>query len=359
MALVSKRNYKTVLGDTTLELEANTGESFLIKDVKIYNPATDYATFNIETNTVGYFRVGGVLGSHLPFPAGRSQHSHDMLTGATEVAVMANGALIADAGGIEMAAPRLAETAASTLYSRVLQLAKAGLIGGKTIIRLLIELGYFNGYPIAQGETFSIAGVAQADAIQMVEYEVYDPGDQMPEMPNGSKGTEKLYINYGGSGAVINLTGNTLLNKTANPAEFPDFPFGKNVPGNRQIDLIGLLASDVAPSANEGTNYTYSKYLSFFHDTQFLFDEDKNGLLYYNPIATALGTMDHVGEGYSVGGNLSDIDARFPHIFDPAIVFDDGEELVIQWNTERTLTGQSISEALQEIGLILKLRPKT
>ncbi len=359
MALVSKRNYKTVLGNTALELEANTGESFLIKDVKIYNPATDYATFNIETNTVGYFRIGGVLGSHLPFPSGRSQHSHDMLTGSTAVAVMANGALIADAGGTETAAPRLAETATSTTYARVLQLAKAGLIGSKTIIKLLIELGIFDGYPIAQGETFSIAGVAQADAIQMVEYEVYDPDDMAPDMPNGSKSSEKLYINYGGSGATINVTGNTVLTTPANPAEFPDFPFGKNVPGNRQIDLIGLLASDVAPSANDGTDFTYSRYLSFFHDTQFLFDEDKNGLLYYNPIETALGSMDHVGEGYSVGGNFSDIDARFPHIFEPALVFDDGEELVIQWNTVRTLAGQTISEALQEIGLILKLRPKT
>ncbi|HID30015.1 MAG TPA: hypothetical protein EYP19_08430, partial [Desulfobacterales bacterium] len=75
MAIKEHFAVKTVLGDNAIELRADPGEAFLVKDILIHNPATDYATVKIEKTTVGYFRVGGSLGSHLPFPYAPTKHA--------------------------------------------------------------------------------------------------------------------------------------------------------------------------------------------------------------------------------------------------------------------------------------------
>jgi len=48
MAIKSRRNFKVQLGAPDLTLSANTGESILIRDVKIYEPAAIYANFLIH-----------------------------------------------------------------------------------------------------------------------------------------------------------------------------------------------------------------------------------------------------------------------------------------------------------------------
>jgi hypothetical protein len=58
MGLLQPLAVKTVLGDTDLELKADPGESFLIKDIRIYNPASNYVTLQTSKTTVGYYRVG-------------------------------------------------------------------------------------------------------------------------------------------------------------------------------------------------------------------------------------------------------------------------------------------------------------
>ena len=94
MALKSRQNFKTQLGDTDLTLEAKTGESFLVKDIRIFYPLTSYATVHIDRATVGYFRVDGGLGSHLHFPFGRADHSHDLKTGTVAAAAVGDGAIL-------------------------------------------------------------------------------------------------------------------------------------------------------------------------------------------------------------------------------------------------------------------------
>ncbi|MQY78064.1 MAG: hypothetical protein GH151_02545, partial [Bacteroidetes bacterium] len=74
--LISKRNFKTVIGNTDLELEAKTGQGLLIKNIMIFDPTLNYITVSISKTTVGYFRVGGGLGSHLSFHLGRAWHEN-------------------------------------------------------------------------------------------------------------------------------------------------------------------------------------------------------------------------------------------------------------------------------------------
>ncbi len=219
MALISKRNFKTQLGNTDLELEAKTGQGLIIKNVMIKNPLLDYVTISISKTTVGYFRVGGVLGNHLSFHVGR---------------------------------------AVPTPF-----LSTPGNVGQNSLLAYLFNLGLFTGYPVASGEKFLIQGAKQSTSVQSVEFEIWDAADITPEMENGSKASSYLYVNYGRSASTINVTTDVILSVTNNPAEFPDFPFGKIVPANRNIELLGILASDVMPATWSPGNRTYTKFLKF------------------------------------------------------------------------------------------------
>jgi len=355
--LLSKRNFKTVFDDEDLELEAKTGQGLIVKNIAIFNPKTSYITTSIAKTTVGYFRVGGVLGSHLPFPIGRSEHSHNFTTSTAAAASCASGAFAENAGGVEIATFRIANSTADTVYPRIPNLSKSGHIEQKSILQLLFDLGLFLGFPIASGEKFVISGAKQAGAIQVVEYEIWQSADVNPEMQNGSMSTTYFYLNYGRSADVINVATDVVLDVSNNPAEFPDFPFGYSVPAGRNIELHGILASDVKPSAATDAAYTVTKFLKFMQGKVFLFDQDRQGLLYYAPLLEAPGDIDIIAEGYSVGGNFSDVDLRHPFLFSPPLVFPQGQDLTVAWKCDTLGAGSEISTALQEICLILKMTP--
>jgi len=103
MAIISRRNFKVQLGAPDLTLTANTGESILIKDVKIFEPVAVYANFLIQRTAVGFYRVAGLLGNHLHFHPGRAAHSHDFNTGTVSAAHSGAGADLENAGEVETA----------------------------------------------------------------------------------------------------------------------------------------------------------------------------------------------------------------------------------------------------------------
>jgi len=357
MALKSKRNFKTVLGAEDLTLSARTGESILVTDVKIYEPTAVYTNFLIERASVGYFRVAGALGNHLHFLPGRNEHAHDITSGPTAVAVMANGALRTDAGGEEMANSRLAETPVDTTLVRAMNLSRVPNSAQDTLLSYLRKKGIFKGYPVAEGETFTVELCTGATAVKVVEYEIHEAGDITSDMENGSQSKTFMYINYGDSGGDIQAVANNLIDEANNPAEYPDFPFGANVPSGQKIELIGILASDVSPAANAAGTCTQTDYLRFIQGREVLFDEDHNGLLYYSPFPDALGHMDMIAEGYAVGGNYTQCDVKIPHMFEPPMVFNEGEELTVSWHVIIAGAGAVISQELQEVGLILRISP--
>jgi len=314
MPLISKRNFMNVYGNTDLELEAKTGQGLVIKNILIHDPATDYITVSTSKTTVGYFRVGGGLGNHLAFHVGSFQAAYPM--------------------------------------------TKIGKINQTTLLSYLATLGLFVGYPVASGEKFLITGAKQSTSFQCVEYEIWDSEDISPEMENGSKSNSYFYINYGQSGSSISVATDVILDTPNNPAEFPDFPFGKIVPANRSIELHGILASDVQYRLGS-TSYIYSQYLKFMQGKTFLFDDDKNGLLYYAMPALGSYASTHPALGQSVGGNYTPIDLRYPFMFDPPLVFPQGQELSVFWKMAVGATAQSITSEFQEVGLILKMIPSS
>lgn len=359
MAIISRRNFKVELGAADLTLTAKTGQSLLIKDVKIYSAAIVYANFFIERASVGYYRITGLLGGHLHFHPGRSEHAHDITSGSTAVAIMADGALRENAGGEELANSRLAETPVDTTLSRAMNVTRDSDSKQKTLLGYLFELGVFKGFPVAEGETFTIDLVTGANDVKMVEYDIYEAGDMLNTMENGSKAESYMYVNYGGTGAVLQATAETVLGTPANPAEYPDFPFGGIVPSGHEIELLGVLASDVAPATNAAALCTYTDYLKFIKGRKILFDEDHNGLLYYAYFPDDIGGMNMIAEGFAVGGNYTQCDRKEPLMFDPPMVFDEGEELTVAWHVIFAGVGVAITEELQEVGLILRISKKT
>ncbi len=357
MAIKSRRNFKTVLGAADTTLTAKPGESIMVTDVRIFEPTAVYANFLIQRTSVGFFRVASLLGNHLHWHPGRAAHAHGFTTTATGVIAIAGNAARVQNAGEEETAILLTVGVASTDYPRAMNIEHTPDSQMSTILGLLREKGIFAGYPVGEGETFTVQLITGATSVTMVEYDIYDAGDMVPEMPNGSKGDSYLYLNYGDSGAVIQAVADNVLDEANNPAEYPDFPFGGIVPADTQIELIGILASDIAPATNATGTATYTEYLKLMHGRTILFDEDRNGLLYYAPFPDDVGGMNMIAEGYAPGGNYTQCDVKEPLIFDPPIVFDQGSELTVSWHVVIEGAGVAITEELQEVALILRLSP--
>jgi len=255
------------------------------------------ATIRIAKTTVGYFRVGGMLGNHIPFPR------KDKLN--------------------------------------------------TSIFGKLVKKGLFRPFPVAEGETFLITGVAQAGAVQCVIYDLYEAGDVRPDEPNGSKSDEYDMINYGRCSTIL-VDGDNRYELNQNPAEFPDFPFGGVVPANKQIDIKGILFSDIAKESNTGANKQITQYLKFIKDRTVLFDEERNGFPYIGLLPGS--DITSVGTGQSVGGNYSDVDHREELILPEVLTFSAGEELSVIVNTDVVGGAAIITPEEAEIGLIQTVR---
>lgn len=358
MGIKSRRNFKTVIGAADLTLTAQAGESILIKDVKIYSPTVVYANFLTQRTSVGYYRVASLLGNHLHFNPGRAAHSHDFYFGTVDAALTGAGAYMENAGEVDTVLS-IDSAVADTNYLRVPHMSHVGTTGMKTLLKYLGDKGIFKGFPVAEGEIFTIDLITGATAVKVVEYEIYEAGDITSEMENGSKAETYMYVNYGGTGAVLQATAETNLGESNNPTEYPDFPFGGVVPSGQKIELIGILASGVAPAANVTGTATYTDYLKFMKGREVLFDEDHNGLLYHELFLDPPGAVNMIGEGHAVGGNYTQCDFKEPLMFDNPIEFNEGEELTVAWHVIYEGAGSPITEELQEVGVILRLIPLT
>lgn len=351
---------KQVIGSAVPQLKADPGEAFLIKNILVRDPTGTYITLITEKSTVAYIRVGGTLGSHLPFRRGRAQHSHTIrVDGGASITDTKTSAL-RDGNGVNRHLGLRADASVPVdVYDEVRAILWSGFHHNPTLLDFLAAAGIFKGFPVAEGETFSISGMGGANSITVIIYEIWDPADIKPDMENGSKAMDYLYLNYGNCGANVNASGDTLYTTSQTPAEFPDFPFGKVVPANHQIELLGIAASPFAPGENGGANYCYTQYLKLFKDREVLFDEDRNGLLFLARSAVADGAQDLKAEGFSLIGNGSEYDNNPPFLFPQPLIFVAGDELLVYLNTVKGGAGQNISTAEHEICMIQKVtRPK-
>lgn len=301
MAIKLRNQMEWALGTTALALQADAGESILVRGVYSSGASATHLTITTGQRTVGYFRVAGALGNHVPFPPG---------------------------------------------FSTV------GPITGVNLMDLLFAEQLHRGFPIAEGETMNWAGPNAAGSVNAVLYDIYDASDYTPDMPNGSKSNELDYIAYGNTGATISTATDSTYDTLVNPAEFDAFPFNADVPGRTQLTLYGILASTFAPSENDGTDDIATTYFKFTRNQTVLFDKDTTGLLAWQALGAQ--SADQIGAGASTIGNFSSTDQRLPLIFPDPLVFEAGEELLVQVTTQIANSAQNYLIADQELGAILR-----
>ena len=298
MGIKARDQVKWAAGVTKLELEADTGEAFLIKDILVTGASGNYTTVSIDKTTVGYFRTDtGNLGNHLHFGLEDSEK--------------------------------------------------------KTLLGYLWDKGIFKGYPVAEGQAFIVnPGSSMTIAIL---YDIYEPGDISPDAENGSEATDYILINYGRKASTGNLAdGDNEYVVSVLPSEFPDFPFGKDVPAKTTIDMYGILASDVGKTSSSAANKQGTYYIKLIKEREVLFDEDKHGLMLFATAPSSDAT--NIGKGTSVIGNYSDVDRRLPLIFSEPLSFGAGEELSVVMNAPVSKGSANITVAEGEIAFIEKVR---
>lgn len=303
MALKAADQVKTVIGAADLQLKSDPGESFLIKKVMVDSAAGTYVTLKIDKTTVGYFRVSKTYGNHLHFP----------IALGTDVALAQQKPM--------------------------------------NLLDLLAQRGIFAGYPIAEGETFLLTGAADATDIKTIVYDIMEAADIKPEQPNGSRAADYLLINYGDTGAVIDAAGDARYDNPINPVEFPQFPYGDDVPPKHQILIHGIIGSEAGVRNATPATAIYTQYLKIIKDRAVLFDEDRNGLPFdFSTVTGAAGTKR--GGGRSVIGDYTELDPRPPLFFAEPMLMDSGDELNIYATAVEPVDGSSIATGYQTIALI-------
>ena len=209
------------LGD--LELEAETGESLLIKGVDAWAPSDGslFTEFTIGRLTVGYYNTRKAYANHLE------------------------------------------------------QWGMATVKGN--LLTQMVEHGILAGYPVAEGETFKVHNPEAAAAYRAVHYELHEAGDMVAEMPNGSKSKEFSFVNYGNNSAEIAANTYGEADESLNPAEYPGFPFGEDVPSKTEIDIHALLVLNFEPTGATGTTRDEVRSLRLTKDREVMFDKTRVG----------------------------------------------------------------------------------
>ena len=264
------------------QLEAKSGESFLIRSIYVA-PETDntFLVLKVDRKTVGVYRIYGKSGNHL-------------------------------------APIRLGFTP-------------------KHLMEFLTSKGVNCTIPIGEGQSFSLSAVGPSPVVVIV-YDTYDAGDITPVMPNGTDSKEYMFMQYMDTSATIDAAETVELDVSLSPAEFPDFPCGRSVPANIDIEILGLVGS---PSGTGDTtaNYIGTSYIKMVKERETLFDEDRNGIPFfyapnettssYSSAFTLIAPCVEVRPFTESVSLEHDAPLGDPLIFDPSLKFAAGEELLI------------------------------
>jgi len=285
-----------------LTLQADVGESFLVKCIYVGECTTDaYLSAKIDNFSVAYYRVKGKRGNEL--------------------------------GGMRRS------------YT------------GYNLMDKLVKRGLPFAIPIAEGQKLTIAALDGDGSIQVV-YDIYSAGDIRADMPNGTASKIFGFIQYLKESAVLTASGDMLLDTALTPAEFPDFPAGKAVPARMKIKLHGIHGSPVSDYVSTGNGF-YSTYLKLIREREVLFDEDREGIKFLgytgaSQAAYYLNAVSIIGCGGEQAMSREDVKFDDPLYFDPVLVFASGEELLVylSWIKEGTHTMSANNPC---VGLILEV----
>lgn len=248
---------KTAMASDTLTLEAAVGEAFLIKEINIDNVGViEFARLSINRATVGYLSV--------------YDNKQNQFWFASEAAAPPN------------------------------------------LLTFLAEKEIFKGYPVLEGETFTLDITGGTNKNSRITYEVYEPGDITRAMQNAVGSKEYLHFNYGTNSAEIAIDSDGNIDKSLNPSEFPDFPFGSVVPAKTQIEIVGMLIGTHRKGVYFGDK---CRYLKISKGREVLFDTDRTGFY----VTHGMNNYPFHAENYE----------RPARLFPEPLIFGPGDELIV------------------------------
>jgi len=264
-------------GESSGSIEVSTGQSILIKQFYAPFPTEDaYVTFHVDRKTVGFYRVEGKSGRHLDSQRPAYLHAN--------------------------------------------------------LMEYLADHGVNVSIPVGEGQEFSWAYSA-GNAHTVVIYDLYEAGDILPTMPNGSESKKYTFVQYMDASSYPDASGDVHLDVSLSPSEFIDFPCGRVVPARHTVKLLGLVGSPVGDATDAG-NYIVTDYCKLMRDREVLFDTRRLGFPFRN------GGLGAAQVEYTA--NVSAIHACVPTafadgkptfgpplLFDPPLTFRSGEELLI------------------------------
>jgi len=227
----------------------------------------------------------------------------------------------------------------------------------ETLLAYMIRKGWMRGYPVAEGQTFRVKPYTSGKKLNnvIIIYEKYDAGDIKKDMPNGSEAKEYVFVNYGQPSSSLTSSGDYEINTVKTTAEFPDFPVGDAVPSKTEIEILGVLGSECL-DYDGSDDYTYTKYLKFFKGRKVLFDDDRNGLPFYQPVPSDVIGGTIFGEGFSVVGNHSKYDRREPFLPPTPLTFRAGDELKVYITVGQATNAGEIGQNYAEIAFIERVK---
>jgi hypothetical protein len=180
------------------------------------------------------------------------------------------------------------------------------------LLTFLAEKEIFKGFPVLEGETFTLDITGGTNKNSRITYEVYEPGDISRAMQNAVGSKEYLHFNYGTNSAEIAIDSDGNIDKSLNPSEFPDFPFGSVVPAKTQIEIIGMLIGTHRKGVYFGDK---CRYLKISKGREVLFDTDRTGFY----VTHGMNNYPFHAENYE----------RAARLFPEPLIFGPGDELII------------------------------
>lgn len=257
MAIKQPYMVKTKMASDTLTLSADPGEAFLIKGIEVDNLGnTEFAKLSVDRMTMAYLSVYDNKQNQFGF--------------AKEATAFPN------------------------------------------LLAFLGEKGIFKGYPIKEGQEFTLDITDATTKNSRIIYEVHDPEDITDEMENASGSNAYLHFNYGTNSAEIAIDGSGNFDSCLTPSEFPDFPFGEVVPAKTQIEIIGMLIGTHRKGVYFGDK---CRYLKLSKGREVLFDEDRTGFY----CAHGMNDFPFHAEYYE----------RTVNLFPEPLVFGPGDEMIV------------------------------
>jgi hypothetical protein len=241
MALKEALMVKTAMASDTLTLEAAVGEAFLIKEINIDNVGViEFAKLSINRATVGYLSV--------------YDNKQNQFWFASEAAAPPN------------------------------------------LLTFLAEKEIFKGFPVLEGETFTLDITGGTNKNSRITYEVYEPGDISRAMQNAVGSKEYLHFNYGTNSAEIAIDSDGNIDKSLNP----------------QIEIIGMLIGTHRKGVYFGDK---CRYLKISKGREVLFDTDRTGFY----VTHGMNNYPFHAENYE----------RAARLFPEPLIFGPGDELII------------------------------